>query len=69
MKHEVIAQAEQKMAHAIEAMRKDYAQFRTGRANPALLERVMVESYGTQMPLNQLAGISAPEPRLLVVAP
>jgi ribosome recycling factor len=69
MKHEVVVQAEEKMAQAADALRRDLAQFRTGRANPAILEKVMVDSYGTLMPLNQLAGISVPEPRLIVVAP
>jgi ribosome recycling factor len=59
----------QRMDHAIEATRREFTAIRTGRANPGLLEHVMVEAYDTRMPLNQLATISAPEPRLLVVAP
>ncbi len=62
-------QAKEKMEKAIAAMRKELASFRTGRATPALLDRVMVEYYGTQMPVNQMANISAPEPRLLVIQP
>lgn len=57
------------MEKAIAAMRKELASFRTGRANPALLDRVLVEYYGTQMPINQMANISVPEPRLLVIQP
>lgn len=62
-------QAGEKMEKAIAAMRKELASFRTGRANPALLDRVLVEYYGTQMPINQMANISVPEPRLLVIQP
>ena len=62
-------QAGEKMDGAITAMRRELASFRTGRATPALLDRVIVEYYGTQMPINQMANISAPEPRLLVIQP
>jgi len=57
------------MDQATEAMRREFATIRSGRANPALLDRVMVEAYDTMMAINQLATISAPEPRLLVVSP
>jgi ribosome recycling factor len=57
------------MEKALEAMRREFASVRTGKASPALLEHVKVEAYDTQMPLEQLATISAPEPRLLVVQP
>ena len=50
-------QAKEKMEKAIAAMRKELASFRTGRATPALLDRVMVEYYGTHMPVNQMANI------------
>ena len=69
MKHELVLHTEETMKTALAAMQKDYAQFRTGRANPAVLEKIMVDSYGAQMPLNQLANISAPEARLLLIAP
>jgi len=65
----ILAEAAQRMDHAIEAMRKEFASIRTGRANPALLDHIMVEAYDTRMPLNQLGTIAAPEPRLLVVTP
>jgi ribosome recycling factor len=58
-----------RMEDAVEAMRREFASVRTGKATPALLEHVRVEAYETQMPLEQLATISAPEPRLLVVQP
>lgn len=61
------ADIERRMKGAIEALKHDFAGLRTGRANTALLDPIMVEVYGQQMPLNQLASISAPEPRLLSV--
>lgn len=53
----------------IDHLKKEFSVLRTGRANPALIEDVQVEAYGTRTPLQQLASISAPEPRLLVVQP
>ena len=61
------ADLERRMAGAVEALRSDLSGLRTGRANTALLDPVMVEVYGSQMPLNQLATVSAPEPRMLSV--
>lgn len=61
--------AERRMTKAVEAAQHDNATIRTGRASPALLEGVSVDYYGTSMPVNQLATISVPEPRLLVIAP
>jgi ribosome recycling factor len=66
---EVIAQAEGRMKKAIEALRRELATVRTGRAAPALVEQLEVEAYGTPTPLIQLAAISAPEPRLIVIQP
>ena len=63
----VLREAETKMAKSVEHFATDLATIRTGRANPALIDKVMVPYYGTPTPLNQLAQISAPEPRLLVV--
>ncbi|HEY8392501.1 MAG TPA: ribosome recycling factor [Capillibacterium sp.] len=57
------------MQKVIEVAKKDFATIRTGRANPAILDRVTVECYGSMMPLNQVANISAPEPRMIVVQP
>ncbi len=65
----VLTEAEHKMAKAIEVLRHDLGTIRTGRASPALVERLHVEYYGTEMPLNQLAGITVPEPRLIVIQP
>jgi ribosome recycling factor len=63
----VLRDAETKMAKSVEHFSSDLTTIRTGRANPALIDKVMVPYYGTPTPLNQLAQISAPEPRLLVV--
>jgi ribosome recycling factor len=63
----ILREAESKMAKSIDHFGAELTHIRTGRANPALIERVMVSYYGTPTPLNQLAQISAPEPRLLVV--
>ena len=56
-----------RMDGAIEVLRKEFAGLRTGRASPSLLEPVTVEAYGAQMPINQVATIAAPEPRMLTV--
>ena len=63
----ILREAETKMAKSVEHLSHGLTAIRTGRANPALIDRVMVSYYGTPTPLNQLAQISAPEPRLLVV--
>ena len=63
----ILRDAEQKMAKSVEHFGAELTTIRTGRANPALIDKVMVPYYGTPTPLNQLAQISAPEPRLLVV--
>ncbi len=61
--------AEHRMRSSIDALHRDLASLRTGRASPALVERLNVDYYGTQTPLNQIAGVSAPEARLLVIQP
>jgi ribosome recycling factor len=63
------ADVEARMARAVEAMERDFASIRTGRASPAIVERLTVEYYGTQTPLNQLAGISVPEAHQIVIQP
>jgi ribosome recycling factor len=63
----VLRDAESKMAKSVDHFAAELTTIRTGRANPALIDKVMVPYYGTPTPLNQLAQISAPEPRLLVV--
>lgn len=65
----VISNAKDKMTKAIQAYSRQLATIRAGRANPSLLDRITVDYYGMPTPLNQLAGISVPEARLLVVQP
>src|SRR5690349_9823720 len=60
---------ESRNARAIEAMQRDFQSVRTGRASTSLVERLQVEYYGTQTPLNQLASISVPEPHQIVIQP
>lgn len=66
---EAMLQAEEDMAKAVDHARADFATVRTGRAAPALVERIRVEYYGAEVPLQQIAGITVPEPRQLLVAP
>jgi len=66
---ELLAEVERKMARAVEAMERDLAGVRTGRASTSLVERIHVDYYGTSTPLNQLAGISVPEPHQIVIQP
>ena len=58
-----------KMDRAAEVLKNEFAGIRTGRANPALLDGIKVLSYGTMVPLNQIAGVSVPESRLLLIQP
>jgi ribosome recycling factor len=69
MIQDTMKDADERMSKAMDALRRDLATVRTGRASPGLLDRVSVDYYGTSTPLNQLAGISVPEPRMLVVQP
>ncbi|WP_119323213.1 ribosome recycling factor [Capsulimonas corticalis] len=62
-------EAEQKMKKTVEATQNDFATIRTGRANPTLLDGITADYYGTQTPINQLATISVPESRQLVITP
>lgn len=66
---EVHANTERRMKRAVEALQHDLASVRTGRASPALLEKVNVDYYGAPTPLNGVATISVPEPRLLLIQP
>ena len=69
MTHEAISAVEPKMQRAVEAMERDFSGIRTGRASTALVERILVDYYGTATPLNQIAGISTPDPHLIVIQP
>jgi ribosome recycling factor len=64
-----VEDAKRRMEEALEAMRREFASVRTGKATPALLDTVRVEAYGAKMPVNQVATISAPEPSLIVLQP
>jgi ribosome recycling factor len=69
MTHPVLADIEPKMQRAVDAMERDHAGIRTGRASTALVDRITVDYYGTQTPLNQIAGISTPDAHLIVIQP
>lgn len=69
MVSETLTEAESRMNGAVRSLDDDLASIRTGRASPALVERLLVEYYGSPTPLMQLATISAPEPRLLTIRP
>jgi ribosome recycling factor len=69
MSHEAITSADQRMGRAVEALERDLSNIRTGRASTGLVERIHIDYYGTQTPLNQLAGISVPEPHQIVIQP
>lgn len=69
MIEEVLLDLEERMEKAILSLRTDLLGVRTGRASPALVERIQVEAYGSVMPLNQMATIAVPEPRLLTIRP
>lgn len=64
-----IPEAKSSMEATVEAMRREFATVRTGKATPALLDTVRVEAYGSKLPLNQVATVNTPEPSLLVVQP
>lgn len=66
---DVLSETESKMKKANEALKREMGNIRTGRASPGLIERLHVEYYGATTPLNQLASISVPEPRMLMVQP
>ena len=65
----VLEDARDKMAKALEHVKTDFGSVRTGRATPALVEGLMVDYYGTPTPVSQMASVSVPEPRLLVIKP
>lgn len=69
MIQDVLTDTETRMGKAMDALRRDLGVIRTGRASPSLVDRLLVEYFGTPTPLNQLAGVSVPEPRMLVIQP
>jgi len=66
---DMLKELDTRMSKTVDALQSDLMTIRTGRASPALVERLQVEYYGTMTPLNQMASISAPEPRLLTIRP
>lgn len=66
---EIISGHEDKMKKALDALRREYASLRAGRATPSLLDKVTIDYYGTPSPINQVANISVPEPRMIVIQP
>lgn len=66
---EVIKHTREKMQHSVEVAEREFSTIRTGRATPALLDRIKVEFYGSELPINQVAAVSVPEPRQLLIAP
>ncbi|WP_277293258.1 ribosome recycling factor [Veillonella montpellierensis] len=67
--NELVTQQEIRMDKTIDAMKHEFASIRTGRASTSLLDKVMVDYYGTPTPVNQVANVSAPEPRMIIIAP
>lgn len=69
MSEEVIDSTTKAMQHAVESLEREFKRLRRGRATPSLVEHLFVEYYGTPTPITQVASISAPEPRMLVIKP
>ena len=69
MTHADVLAAEPKMQRSVDAMEREFTGVRTGRASTAMVERILVEYYGTPTPLNRIAGISTPDPHLIVIQP
>jgi ribosome recycling factor len=68
-KNQILREAEEKMKKAVSVNLEELSTIRSGRANPTLLNRVTVDYYDTKVPLNQIANVSVPEPRLMVISP
>ena len=66
---EIVQNGRQSMDKGVEAAKREFATVRAGKASPNMLDAVRVEAYGSQVPLNQVASVAAPEPRLLLVTP
>lgn len=66
---QLFSSLEDRMEKAIQALKRDFTTLRAGRANPSMLDRVMVDYYGSQVPISQMANVTVPEPRMLVIQP
>ena len=69
MIEDIISDVEERMSKSIKNLEREFSSIKTGRANPSIFDNVRVEVYNSQMPLNQVATISCPEPRLVVIQP
>jgi len=69
MINDIMKNLDERMDKALGSMKREFATVRAGRASASLLDRVQVEYYGSTMPINQLANVTAPEPRMLVITP
>lgn len=69
MSEAVIQNVQERMDKALQNLRREFASVRAGRATPAMLDKVMVDYYGSQMPVNQVGSVTSPEPRQLVISP
>jgi ribosome recycling factor len=69
MRDEALAEAEKRMERVVEGVEREFSTLRTGKASITLLDMIRIDAYGSRMPINQLASVSAPEPRLLVIQP
>jgi ribosome recycling factor len=69
MINDVLREAESKMKKSVESLRQNLTTIRTGRASPALVEQMPVDAYGSQMPMNQLAGITTPDAKMILIQP
>ncbi len=66
---DIISKSEEKMTKTIAVLKSDLATMKAGKANPTMLDRIEVEYYGSMCPINQVANISAPEPRIILIQP
>lgn len=69
MVEDILRDSEERMRKSVEVFRREMASLRAGRASPSLLDKIVVDYYGTHMPIHQLATINVPEPRLLLIQP
>ena len=69
MTNDVIKSAEDKLGKTLEALKKEFGTIRAGRATPSLLDKVMVDYYGSATPVNQMANVTVPEPRMIMIKP
>ena len=69
MTKDVIKSAEDRLGKTLDGLKKEYGTLRAGRAAPSLLDKVMVDYYGSQTPVNQIANVTVPEPRMIMIKP